>query len=104
VFMFQTLKFVPGGSILGIEYEAIPILLFGLAALVLLLVPFLDRRAAREGRSPGFTIAGAVSLVFVVAMTCWGYASMLPLVIMLVVAGLLYLLSLVTAPPREERP
>ncbi len=31
VFMFQTLKLVPGGEILGLEYEAIPILLFGLA-------------------------------------------------------------------------
>jgi cytochrome b6 len=40
MFMFQTLKLVPGGEILGIEYEAIPILLFGLGGLLVLLVPF----------------------------------------------------------------
>ncbi len=39
MFMFETLKLVPGGEILGIEYEAIPILLFGLGALVMVLVP-----------------------------------------------------------------
>jgi len=52
VFMFQTLKLVPGGEIFGIEYEAIPIIIFSLAGLFLMLVPFLDRGAARTGRSP----------------------------------------------------
>jgi cytochrome b6 len=79
VFMFETLKLVPGGSILGLEYEAIPILGFGLAALVLVLVPFLDRGVLRRGRSPGFTAAGVVVLAYVVAVTCWGYRSLVPL-------------------------
>ena len=52
MFMFQTLKLVPGGSVLGLEYEAIPILLFGAVGLVLVLVPFLDRGVERRGRSP----------------------------------------------------
>ena len=43
VFMFQALKLVPGGEIAGIEYEAIPILFFSVAGLLLLLIPFLDR-------------------------------------------------------------
>jgi len=73
VFMFQTLKLVPGGEVLGIEYEAIPILLFGVGALVLLLVPFLDR-----GRGRGWTIAGALALAFVLIMTCWGYGWLTP--------------------------
>src|SRR5437667_6282760 len=51
VFLFETLKKVPGGEVMGLEYEAIPILLSGVAALVLVLVPFLDRGAARQGRS-----------------------------------------------------
>src|SRR5436309_2409364 len=51
VFMFQTLKLVPGGAIAGLEYEAIPILIFGAAGLLLMLVPFLDKRASRHGRS-----------------------------------------------------
>ena len=47
-----------GRQVLGIEYEAIPILLFGLAGLCLLLVPFLDRGVVRSGRSAVFTFAG----------------------------------------------
>ncbi len=76
VFMFQTLKLVPGGEIAGIEYEAIPILLFGLLGALLVAVPFLDREAGRG--SPAFTAIGIAGLGFVVGMTAWGYASFLP--------------------------
>lgn len=96
VFMFQTLKLVPGGSIAGIEYEAIPILLFGAGGALLALVPFLDRRAARDGRSPLLTLIGVLAMVFIVGMTCWGYASALPLLIMIAAAALLWLLALAT--------
>jgi cytochrome b6 len=96
VFMFQTLKIVPGGEIWGLEYEAIPIILFSLAGLLLLLVPFLDRRAAREGRSPGWTIAGVAGLIFVVVMTCWGYDSLLPLYIVFLSALLLGVFAWIT--------
>ena len=58
MFMFQTLKLVPGGEIAGIEYEAIPILLFGLVGLCLLLVPFLDRGVVRSGRSAASPSSG----------------------------------------------
>jgi quinol-cytochrome oxidoreductase complex cytochrome b subunit len=78
VFMFETLKLVPGGEIAGIEYEAIPILLFGLAGLLLVLVPFLDRRVVREGGSPTFTAVGALALLYIVGMTAWGYRSLVP--------------------------
>ena len=76
VFMFQTLKLVPGGEIAGIEYEAIPILLFGLLGALLVAVPFLDRGAGRG--SPAFTAIGIAGLGFVVGMTAWGYASLVP--------------------------
>ncbi|TFG65721.1 MAG: cytochrome bc complex cytochrome b subunit, partial [Gemmatimonadales bacterium] len=46
MFMFQTLKYLPA-HILGFEGEVIGIMGFGLAALVLVLVPFIDRR--RDG-------------------------------------------------------
>jgi cytochrome b6 len=89
MFMFQTLKFVPGGEVLGVEYEAIPILLFGLGGLVLGLVPFLDRGLVRRGRSPGFTVAGVVAVVFIVAMTAWGYHSWVPVWVVLATLALI---------------
>jgi cytochrome b6 len=100
VFMFQALKLVPGGEILGIEYEAIAILLISLGGLVLLLIPFLDPASAGRGRF--FTIAGAVALVFVVGMTMWGYASILPLVIVLASAGVIAIFGFATRPSKEE--
>jgi cytochrome b6 len=96
MFMFQTLKLVPGGEVLGIEYEAIPILLFGLGGLLLVLVPFLDRSAARGGRSRAFTAVGVVALVYVVAMTAWGYDSLVPVWAMVAVAVLVGVLRLGT--------
>ncbi|HEX9160143.1 MAG TPA: cytochrome bc complex cytochrome b subunit [Thermoanaerobaculia bacterium] len=96
VFMFQTLKLVPGGEVLGIEYEAIPILLFSLGGLALLLVPFLDRRVNKTGRSPGFTIAGVAAVIFIVGMTCWGYRSLLPLYAMIASGFLLLLFAFIT--------
>jgi cytochrome b6 len=103
VFMFQTLKLVPGGEIMGLEYEAIPILLFGALGALLLLVPFLDRRASRDGRSVGWSLAGVAALIFVVAMTCWGYASLLPLYIVFITTILLMLFAFITRGRREER-
>ena len=83
MFMFETLKLVPGGEILGIEYEAIPILFFGLAGLVLVLVPFLDRGVVRTGKSPMFTAVGAVTILYMVGMTAYGYRSLVPVYIVL---------------------
>ena len=98
VFMFQTLKLVPGGEILGIEYEAIPILLFGLGGLVMVLVPFLDRDPERTRRSRAFSAGGALALIFIVAMTVWGYASLLPLYIVLATIALLFVIAFATRP------
>ncbi|HET7712889.1 MAG TPA: cytochrome bc complex cytochrome b subunit [Thermoanaerobaculia bacterium] len=97
VFMFQTLKFVPGGEVFGVEYEAIPIMLFGVAGLALLLVPFLDRRPTR---GKGWTVAGVLALVFAIGMTCWGYESLLPLYVVLVTLALLVVLAYLTRGPR----
>jgi len=101
VFMFQTLKLVPGGEIFGIEYEAIPIIIFSLAGLFLMLVPFLDRGAARTGRSPRWSIGAVGALLFVLGMTCWGYASLLPLYVVLISALLLSLLAFITRASRK---
>jgi len=81
MFLFQTLKLVPGGEFLGIEYEAVPILLSGVAALLLVLVPFLDRGVVRRGRSPVFTLVGWLAVLYIVALTAWGYDSLVPVYI-----------------------
>jgi cytochrome b6 len=98
VFMFQTLKLVPGGEMMGIEYEAIPIMLFGLAGLLLMLVPFLDR-----GRGRIWSIAGVLGLMFVIVMTCWGYASLVPLYIVLLTILLLAVFAWMTRPAEATR-
>lgn len=94
IFMFQTLKLVPGGEIFGVEYEAIPILLFGLGGLVLILVPFLDRRQSRA-----WSFAGVVALIYAVGMTCWGYESLVPLYIVIGTLLLLGVIALVIRAP-----
>jgi cytochrome b6 len=104
MFMFQTLKLVPGGEIAGLEYEAIPILLFGLAGLILVLVPFLDRGAARGGRSPAFTGAGVAALLYIVGFTAWGYRSALPVYVVLATGALVAVLSLATRRTEGRRP
>jgi cytochrome b6 len=75
MFMFQALKAAPH---VGITAESVPILGFGVAALVAVLVPFLDRNVSRTGRSRGFTVAGAGALGFVAIMTSWGYHAWWP--------------------------
>ena len=98
VFMFETLKLVPGGEIAGIEYEAFPILLFLLGAGLLVLVPFLDRGAARTGRSPIFTGIGVGVLAYAVGLTAHGYRSLLPVLVVLASAALIGVLALATRP------
>lgn len=96
VFMFQALKLVPGGEILHIEYEAIAIMIFGLGGLLMVLVPFLDRGIEKNGKSPMFTLAGIIALVFMIGMTVWGYASLLPIGIVVATAGALLLVGYLT--------
>jgi quinol-cytochrome oxidoreductase complex cytochrome b subunit len=74
MFMFQTLKYLPS-HILGIEGEVVGVVGFGLGGLFLLLIPFLDRRAARRAPSPLFTWIGVGLIVYVLALTYLGYAA-----------------------------
>jgi quinol-cytochrome oxidoreductase complex cytochrome b subunit len=74
MFMFQTLKYLPA-HILGVEGEIVGILGFGLAAIFLLLVPFLDRRAARGEPSPLFTWIGIGIIAYMVVLTILGYTA-----------------------------
>jgi quinol-cytochrome oxidoreductase complex cytochrome b subunit len=67
--MFQTLKLLPA-HILGIEGELLGILAFGAAAVVWVLVPFLDR-SSRISRF--FTMAGWVAIAYMAVMTILVY-------------------------------
>ena len=96
MFMFETLKLVPGGEIAGIEFEAIPILLFGLGGVLLILVPFLDRGVVQRMRSPVFTAIGVAVLIYIVGMTAWGYRSLVPVYVVLGTGALVVILSLLT--------
>ena len=69
--MFHTLKLLPS-HIAGFEGEQIGVIAFGIAAMFLVVVPFLDRRASRGERSPAFTIAGVLALIYLVAFTIIG--------------------------------
>lgn len=102
MFMFQTLKVVPGGSIFGLEYEAIPILLFGLAGLALLAVPFLDRKVEREGKSPLFTVVGVAACVYIIALTAWGYHSLVPVWVVLATAAFIAVFAYVVRHEHEH--
>jgi cytochrome b6 len=71
-FMFTTLKIVPS-HIFSVEGEVLAVLAFMAGGLVWFLVPFLDRRALREERSPAFTIAGVLVAAYIAVMTALTY-------------------------------
>jgi quinol-cytochrome oxidoreductase complex cytochrome b subunit len=101
VFMFQTLKLVPGGAIAGIEYEALAILAFGLGGAVLLLVPFLDRsRNGRGGAAIG--VVGAAAVAYIVGMTAWGYRSWTPVYAVVATLAVLVVLGVGTGGGRRN--
>ncbi len=100
VFMFETLKHVPGGEVAGVEYEAIPLMLFGLGAALLVAVPFLGRSARADQVRLG---VGAVLCTYVVGMTAWGYRSWVPVAVLLGTGAVLALLAWGTRQREEER-
>ena len=93
IFLFETLKLVPGGSVAGLEYEAIPILLSLVGAVGLILVPFFDNDPLRKGRSRLFSGLGALALLYAVGMTAWGYRSPVPILVVVGLIGLLAVLA-----------
>lgn len=74
LFMFQTLKYLPP-HILGVEGETVGMAGFALAALLLFLLPFLDRRRGRGEGNPFITWFGIAALGFILVMTYLGYAT-----------------------------
>jgi len=71
-FMFTTLKIIPS-HVLFIEGEKLAILVFMAGGLFWMLVPFVDRRAAREKKSPLFSWIGIGVSLYIVVMTILTY-------------------------------
>jgi cytochrome b6 len=70
--MFQTLKLLPG-HILGIEGEILGVLGFGVVGLLLIVLPFMDRRSA-AGQPSLFPAAFGIALIlYMIALTYLGY-------------------------------
>jgi len=74
LFMFETLKRIPA-KVLGFDGEVLGIMAFNFVALLLFLVPFIDRSPENRRRRLIFNIIGVVALVFMVVMTLIGYLS-----------------------------
>ena len=71
--MFQTLKILPS-HILGLEGEMLGVFGFGAGALLLLLVPFLDRAGEAPGRWDRLLLAcGWAVIAFMAVMTILVY-------------------------------
>ena len=72
--MFQTLKLLPA-HILGLEGEFVGVLAFGLVGLVLIAMPFFDRRADRGERNYFPAAFGVVLLGYMLVLTYLGYVA-----------------------------
>ena len=74
LFMFQTLKFLPA-KILGMDGEVLGIMAFNLVALLLFIVPFVDREPGNRKRRLIFNVIGVMALLYIVVMTIVGYVT-----------------------------
>lgn len=74
LFMFQSLKYLPA-NIFFIEGEVFGILLFGLAGLLWLLVPFWDRKSSRGQQNVFINYIGLFVVIFIIVLTILGWIS-----------------------------
>lgn len=72
LFMFQTLKYFPA-HIWFIEGEVLGILLFGIAGILWLLVPFWDRKSARGQKNRLVNYLGIFAVIFIIVLTILGW-------------------------------
>jgi quinol-cytochrome oxidoreductase complex cytochrome b subunit len=72
MFMFQTLKLLPG-KIAVFEGEVLGVIGFGVLGVLLLLVPWLDMKLARSHEERVLNLIGIVVVLYVLAMTVMGY-------------------------------
>jgi quinol-cytochrome oxidoreductase complex cytochrome b subunit len=72
LFMFQTLKYIPG-KILFFDGEVLGILLFGLGGLLWLLVPFWDRKSSRGETNRFINYIGIFVVFYMLIFTIIGW-------------------------------
>lgn len=72
IFMFQTLKFIPA-KVLALDGEMLGVLFFGVIGVLLVLVPFLDRKANMGQSSRIITAFGIVAILYIAVMTLISY-------------------------------
>jgi len=72
LFLFTTLKIIPA-HVLFLEGEILAIFGIIIGALIWMLVPYLDRNATRERRSPVFTVFGYIVLIYIIVLTALSY-------------------------------
>jgi len=74
LFMFQTLKYIPG-KVLFIDGEILGVLLFGFAGLLWTLVPFWDRKSSRGERNRFATYLGLFAVIYIMIFTIVGWVA-----------------------------
>ena len=74
LFMFQTLKWLPA-KILGMDGEVLGIVAFSIVALLLFIVPFVDKPPENRRRTLIFNSFGVLALLYIVVMTIVGYVT-----------------------------
>jgi len=72
LFMFQTLKWIPA-HLWIIDGEVFGVLVFGLAGLLWLLVPFWDRKTARGEQNRMINYIGIVVVFYIIVLTILGW-------------------------------
>jgi cytochrome b6 len=72
LFMFQTLKFFPA-KILLFDGEVLGVLLFGVAGLLWVLIPFWDRLGARGRKNRFVTYTGLFVVLYIIIFTILGW-------------------------------
>ncbi len=74
LFMFQTLKYIPG-KVLVFDGEVLGILLFSLAGLLWTLVPFWDRKSSRGEKSRSINYIGLFVVLYIIILTIVGWVA-----------------------------
>ena len=72
LFMFQTLKFIPA-KLLFLDGEVVGIMLFSLAGLLWMLVPFWDRKSSIGERNRFVTYLGMFAVMYIIILTIVGW-------------------------------